>query len=186
MKVVLFNGPRTAGKDTLASALASRLSSRHPVTILPMARPMHEAALAEYNLPPETVDAYQAVKDKPQPELNGKTPREVYIEYGGRLRAERGPDVLGDLWRERASFITNHEHGWLLVPDVRFQPEVNAAITLAGKNNVMLTYVVRTGTSWERDIGRFCEHDWSCTFINNGSLDDMGGRLERLLERAWQ
>ena len=185
MRVVLFNGPRTAGKDTLASALASRLSSRHPVTILPMARPMHEAALAEYDLPPETVDAYQSVKDAPQAELGGESPREVYIEYGNRLRAEHGPDVIGDAWLKQAASIANHERGWLLVPDVRFQPEVNAAIRLAGKNNVMLVYVVRTGTSWEKDIGRFCEHDWSCTFINNGSLDDLGGRVERLLERAW-
>lgn len=186
MRVVLFNGPRTAGKDTLASALAARLGSRNPVTILPMARPMHNAALAEYGLPPEKVDEYQAVKDLPQDELGGKTPREAYIDYGNRLRAEHGQDVLGDMWMKTAAQIVNHERGWLLVPDVRFQPEVNAAVRLAGRNNTMLMYVVRTGSSWEKDIGRFCEHDWSCTFINNGTLDDLGGRVERLLERAWQ
>ena len=196
MKVVLFNGPRTAGKDTLASALASRLSSRHPVSILPMTKPMKMGAIRTVRYPnfteqfdgniEEAYEYFEANKDVALACLGGKTPRELYIEYGNKLRAEHGPDVLGDAWLNQAAQIVNHERGWLLVPDVRFQPEVNAAIRLAGKNNVMLVYVVRTGTSWERDIGRFCEHDWSCTCINNGSLDDLGGRVERLLERAWQ
>ncbi len=186
MKVVLFNGPRKSGKDTLAQAFANRIDHRVPVSCMKMATPMHEAALAEYDLGPHMVAAFESVKDEPQPQLGGKTPRKVYIDYGNNLRAKHGPDVLGNMWIERVADIVNHERGWILVPDVRFQPEVNAAVRIAGASNVMLMYVVRTGCTWDGDIGRYCDHDWSCTFINTGSLDGLGGRVEQLLERSWQ
>lgn len=187
MKIILLNGPKSVGKDTIADAYKNVTRGTRSVSILPMARAMHENALAEYGLPAESVDLINRTgcKDKPSGTLGGKTPREVYIEYGDKMRAKYGEYVLGDMWLKRAASIAPEKNGVIVVPDVRFQPEVNSAIRLAGRDNVMLVYVIRPGKSWFGDIGRFCEHDWSCTFLNNGPLDALGGKFENAINEAW-
>jgi len=197
MRVVLFNGPARAGKDTLASALHAHFSgSGRDAAILSVMMPAKLDAIRTVRYPgfakqfggviELTYDHFERNKDTPLECLDNKTPRQFYIEYFTRMREERGQGCLADAWAERAKAYTARENTLVLVPDVRLQVEVNAAVTLAGRNNVMLMYVTRDGTSWQNDIGRFCEHDWSCTFVNNGTLDGLGERVERLLQRAWR
>ena len=187
MKIILLNGPKSAGKDTIADAYKNYHRGTRSVTVLPMVRAMHENALAEYGLPADSVDVINRTgcKDQPSGTLGGKTPREVYIEYGDKMREKYGEYVFGDMWLKRAAMVTPEKNGVIIVPDVRFQPEVNSAIRLAGRDNVMLVYVIRPGKSWFGDIGRFCEHDWSCTFLNNGPLDGLGYRFDSAIIEAW-
>jgi len=77
MKVILLNGPPRSGKDTIGEMLKNHL----PVCALrKFAQPIVDFMAREFDIDMETCE-----KDKPHPDLHGRTPREVAIAYSERL-----------------------------------------------------------------------------------------------------
>lgn len=172
---ILLNGPKRSGKDEAALA-AQHL--RASAVIAPVMAPAKRAALQTYP-GALSVEFYEAFKDVAMPELRGKTPRQVYIEYGEWVR-RKNPNAIVDLWR--ASIPTDARA--VLAPDVRFFEEFLGALLHFGAANVLLLRVYRgepvrwmDGLQWTGDIGSyFCTSSiWGhteLTLMNNVSLDE--------------
>lgn len=168
-KVILLNGPRDVGKDFLADKfIDEELSARK----LPVTWPLKLEAMAQYGIPPSLVNGYEQSKDVPINDqfaphaLKGRTPREVYIKYGTALRAAEGESAVAKRWRNDARM--KRGYGFLLVPDVRFQPEVDEAVKEFGHLNVVLVHVRRAGRSWAGDIGSYVDHGQWFAYRNDG------------------
>lgn len=186
MRIVLFNGPRSSGKTTITRALCEYMGGHNiKCHIEDIMGPIKVNALAEHGLSHEDVKEFEAVKDEPRHELDGKTPREVYIAYGERVRRRHGPTVFADMWKKRVT-DTGMNYDYILVPDCRLQAELDAAVSIVGVNKVMLVRVLRPGMTWQNDIGVYMDHDWSFTFDNNGHLENLGFDTFIQIQQNWE
>jgi hypothetical protein len=119
---------------------------------------------------------FEEHKDEPQDVLAGRTPREVYIDYGNYARDTFGDDYFAKLWAKEAN--TFRGYGRLLVPDIRFQTELDAAVGLFGAPNVLLVRVHRPEYDWTNDIGTYLKHSVSIDFNNTGGWEHDALELE--------
>ncbi len=188
-RAILLNGPRQVGKDFIADKFIEQASSARKIPIM---WPGKLAAMAEHGVPPSHVRIMERYKDEPingakdwqdinVSELDGKTPREVYIEYGGRMRREHGEMYFADLWRKHVRNFRGYAD--VLVPDVRFQPEVDAAVAEFGAHNVLLVRVRQTDYDWQRDIGSYLTHWQAVDFDNTRQSPNVGIELHEQVRK---
>lgn len=177
-RIIMLNGPRRVGKDHIASAFVDEVASAR---ILPIMWPVKVEALQTYGLPADAAKWLEHTKDEPHAMLGGKTPREVYIEYGTELRDVAGEGIIAQRWVETARTLRGY--GYLVVPDVRFQPEVDAAKREFGTHNVLLIRVRRDGHDWTDDIGSYCTHMFAHDFDNTPQSTDVGIELLDVVKR---
>lgn len=180
----MLNGPRRTGKSTIARAFAWEVGiaamNFSVVRVLHVGHVMQGEALAEYGLSADCVQMFDQVgiKDSPLPLLNGKTPREVYIAYGNRIREEQGENAVADLWLVAAAkLVATVSPTVIVVPDVRFMPEYNAACKLVGAHNVYLYTLHRPGHTWDGDIGSYLLSVQRNALINDMTPDDVVTQL---------
>ena len=168
-RIILLNGPRQVGKDFIADRYIENALFGIKARKLPVMWPGKLKAMDEYGVPLTTVEAMEYAKDEPHDMLRDlfgiKTPREVYIDYSARVRAEEGEDYFAELWAWHAKQLQHYDD--IVVPDVRFQPEVDVASREFGRHNVLLVRVHRQDCDWQRDIGSYCEHSSAADFYNN-------------------
>lgn len=186
-RAILLNGPRQVGKDFIADKYIDLSSSARKI---PVMWPGKIAAMAEYGVEPSAVRFLETCKDKPISLLydrNGneverlvnRTPRQVYIEYGQRMRAEHGDGYFADLWQRHVHNYKGYRD--IVVPDVRFQPEVEAAVREFGAHNVLLVRVHQDDFDWKGDIGSYCTHWQSVQFDNTPQSDNVGHDLQDIV-----
>lgn len=106
-----------------------------------------------------------------------------YIDFGTRMMMQYGSDYYAQQWlKEATNYFACDE---LIVPDVRFQEEVQAAFTLVGRERTMLVHVNRKYHKWN-GVGGYCEHpDGSYMMWNDYSIETCGPALNRLV-RHWR
>ncbi len=189
LRVVLMNGPRGVGKDEITK----QYMALYPAQVLSISKPMKMEAIRALDVFSHIDDAHaEAVvwaledeKDTPLPVLGGKTPRQVYIEYGNRRRQEAGETVFADMWLRVAAglIVTAKKPITLIVPDCRFAVELHAAMTLAGGRNCVVVHVHRDGHTWQDDIGSYIDHDWTYMYENNLPKHLLGDGLACILRR---
>lgn len=179
--IVLLNGPRQVGKDYIANAFIDQANSARK---LPIMWPGKIAALAELGLLPHTAYTFESdgAKDVPYDRLRGRTPRQVYIEYGERMRETHGESYFAELWARVAQVYKGYGH--LVVPDVRFQPEVDEACKAFGAHNVLLVRVRQDNFDWTGDIGSYLTHWKSVEFDNTAQSPDVGVQLQNLVRET--
>lgn len=191
MRVILLNGPKLSGKTTAANqyVLGDQMHEALP-RILGASEPMKRYAIKSLGIEDDKaitklIADFEGMKDTPQLVLQGLTPRQFYIVYGHGLRSRLGETIVADLWLKDAALLT-HQCTELIVPNVRFPVEVDAAITLAGYSNVLLVHVRRPGCSWAGDIGSYLPFPAGrdFTLVNDGPASKLGAGLERLVT-AW-
>ena len=186
-RAILLNGPRQVGKDFIADKYIDLSSSARKI---PVMWPGKLAAMAEYGVPPSPVQIMERFKDAPisgvkdfhgidVSGIDGKTPRQVYIEYGQRMRAEHGEDYFADLWQRHVHNYKGYRD--IVVPDVRFQPEVEAAVREFGAHNVLLVRVHQDDFDWKGDIGSYCTHWQAVDFDNTPQSDNVGHDLQDIV-----
>jgi|LGOV01.1.fsa_nt_gb hypothetical protein len=182
MKVILLNGPKRSGKDYIAE----RVALLGGMTVRSMMQPMKIAALTLRGLHPDTWLQFETRKDEPAPELDGQTPREVYIAHGTMMRERYGQNFVANLWMRHTSEARGCND--IIVPDVRFAPEVDAVVRLVGARNVVLVGVHRKGTNWDNDIGSYLSRTFGgikrLDFDNNYEGLHPGDVVHSLLE-SW-
>lgn len=193
MKLILLNGPKGVGKDETAAQYVTKNASTPLAMILSIMRPSKVAALREFGMTTHDVAYFETVKDIVRHDLGMKTPRQVYIEYGERVRAEN-PNAVVELWLEDAKEAVRHGIEFLIVPDCRFPQELIAAVELVGVDNVCLVNVYRPGHDWTDDIGSYLGYDrmgaggleqLNYELHNTGPVEKLGEALALIVE-LWE
>ncbi|CAH2606503.1 conserved protein of unknown function (plasmid) [Rhodovastum atsumiense] len=140
MKLILLNGPPRAGKDTAASAILARMTG---AVRLGMSYHLKEATHAAYGMPGRPHDAYEAVKDVPNADFFGQTPRAAYIAHSERyMKPLHGADVFGRIFVRRALALNVQT---IVAPDAGFADEWTPVIAEFGAGNMLLIRVHAEG-----------------------------------------
>jgi len=166
--IVGICGPARAGKDTIAKVLKSMGYVKDS-----FAGPIRCYVAEICGL---TLDQLEEVKDFPSDALAGKTPRYAMQTLG----TEWGRNLIDqDIW---INYLMRRSMGMrLVVPDIRFENEARAIIKQGG----IILRVVRPGTeiveSGHVSEGGIPSELVDYTFINDGSVYQLGHRVTDLM-----
>lgn len=131
-KVILFNAPPRAGKDTAGQTVLSRFRGAQVKFSDPVKHGTHNA----YGIYGVSADHFEAVKDEPLEEFFGLTPREAYIDFSERyMKPKHGKDVFG---RIATNVIARLNELLITIPDSGFYHEAMPVVRYVGPENVLL------------------------------------------------
>ena len=173
-KIILFNGPPRAGKDTAVSLL-NEVPNLPEIKREKFAAPLKAAVKAFYGLTNDEWAFFDSPdnKDKPHPVFCGKTCREAQIAMSEVYAKpfHQSKTVFGELLVRR--MISWHVGGLFGISDSGFIEEAYPLISTFGKGNVMLVRIYREGHTYAIDSRNYL-YDDSLTSIdvsNSGDLE---------------
>lgn len=177
---------KRVGKDTFAGFLEESLASMgwHVIN-QPFAMRMKEAAHELFRWAGLRIgfhyEIHQKEKECPLPRL-GKSPRDIWIEFGNAMRAIN-PDVwVENLKHEVEWYCSQYRDGRriaVIIPDVRFPNEAEAVKSWGGT----LMKISRSAAPVADDLAEHALDDyagWNWTLANEGSLDDLRETADRV------
>ncbi len=192
LKTPLFIGlghRKRTGKDTFASMLAGELGINLGlrVGIKSFARPLKVQAAAIYGWAglqsPEVYEqkATEYLREVTLPAI-GKTPREVWIEFGMKMR-EIYPDTWLDILLKNED---NIDYDVIIIPDTRFPNECQGILD----HNGLLYRVVNDRIAFSDDRADNAlvgfEDYWTGDINNNGTLGDLADQAKNVAAQIWE
>lgn len=126
MKVDIIGimGRGGAGKDTLAEVLRDHLQQRVPCIRLSFAQPLYEMLSSMTGIPVRQLRDRQR-KEASMPELMYHSPRYMLQTLGTEWgRGMVNPDVWIETMRRRINQLEGATHVTIIIPDVRFENEI--------------------------------------------------------------
>lgn len=177
---------KRVGKDAFAEFLDEALSSMgRRVWRLGFALRMKGAAhhlFGDLGLQPGWYyDSHPAEREMPLPKL-GKTPRQIWIEYGNAMRAIF-PDIWVNQWKTFANGLCAFDSAptVYIIPDVRFPNEAKAVKSWGG----LLFKIERPGVPVDNDGAddALDEYDgWDGIIHNDAGLGELSAEASRLAQ----
>ena len=172
MKLIGITGRARSGKDTIAKYLWTR----YEFTRIALADPLKLAAQQAFGLTQAQLG--DELKDVVIPYW-GIAPRQMYQQIGDSFKEKFGEDFWIKRWRLSYGMFMDTDH--VVVPDVRFDNEVNEIRSLNG----VLIRVVR-GTGLEGVAGQHKSEAGitlpvNYTIDNRGSLADLHAEVDRIV-----
>lgn len=159
-KIILFNAPPGAGKDTIATHVQTALSV--PSNIVKFAAPLKTVAMHLYcggdSKKFYEFDNNQEIKSKPHPQFLGSSCRQVQIDisevYMKKVHGEKvfGHLLVADIERKEKQGIEV-----FLVSDSGFRPEAEVLVEEFGPQNVLLVRIHREGKTYQGDSRNYIE-----------------------------
>ena len=143
-KLVMFNGPPRAGKDTAGKICQEFLGENMTLTKFTTAVKDYAHETLGLNC---SSDFYEALKDVKLKEFNGLTPREYYISTSEMLRAvdiEAVSKMLLEL-------LPDIKTDYVINTDVGMDYEAQGLADYFGAENCLLVRINRDGKSFEND-----------------------------------
>ena len=164
-RVVFFNGPPRAGKDT-----AARIMDNYKrATVLPLARALKETTHRFFKIQ-ASYNAFEATKDERLDFFNGLTPREAYIWMSEVVvKPKFGDDYWAYKWIEAYEQAMKHRIIPCAVPDAGFQKEINVIAAYVGPQNCMLVRLSSPGKTFANDSRGYVQplEGMHCAVITN-------------------
>ena len=180
-------GPQGSGKDTVADYL---LSQNPNLVKRSMAEPLKKACKELFLFNDTQLYGTQAQKNEPDPKWFGCSPR-TCLQYVGtdllRDQLEKiMPGIDQDIFIHHFKlWYTSHSQGYVVVPDIRFQNEVDMIHQLGG-------YVIKLTRPRDSDLEKIdkhasevalesiTNHDWQ--IINNGTLEELYRKADVIMD----
>lgn len=154
LKIILMNGPPSAGKDLAQNAFPDSVRCK-------FARFVKEGTHGAFglNLIDYPMDAFETIKDDPTALFFGKSPRAAYIAYSENLMKPFTGDkqVFGKIL---VRWINSIRDEWskenlpelpFIITDSGFRPEAEALVDEFGADNIILIRVRREGFYFDGD-----------------------------------
>lgn len=180
MKLILLNGPPGSGKSAAASILQRGSPQRAIVSYAsPLKRSVHGVHLGDrgYEMP---ADAFEAIKDEPQPLLGGRSWRQEYIRHAENVIKP----VAGREWYAKHFLKAARQTraDIVIAPDLGFDVELIEAVRDVGCTNLQVIRLHRGGRDFADDIRSYIHNRsvHSADIENNGSLGDLRTALDRV------
>lgn len=154
-KLVLFNGPPRAGKDT-AGAFAMLEFGAEPIKFSAALKDMTHRFFGYVGIPH---NAFEETKDVPHPKFYGMTPRQAYIWMSEDVcKPKFGKSFFGEILAVK---LKNQLHGNPLkrntpfcATDCGFAEEVVPVVEVIGPQNCLLVRVIAAGCTYAGDSRR--------------------------------
>jgi len=186
-KILLLNGPKRSGKDTLGRAIA-RLHDE--VGVFKFAGALKAMTHGAYGITHGGLvvddDYFEDRKDQPCEEFYGITPRHAYIAMSERLmKPMHGQSIFGELLRK---VLHASPFQVAVVTDSGFRSEAEVLIEEFGRESVFLVHLHRLGHTFAGDSRSFIDLDVppenKMRVQNDGTLDDLRERAQEVLRRV--
>jgi hypothetical protein len=155
-KIIMFNAPPRAGKDTLCKALKTKLKAcniavKHASFAKQLKLSTH-AAFGIYGVP---FNFFEKLKDTPLAEFHGLTPRQAYINHSEKyIKPLYGKDFFGKLlvkeltgWKARQL----DKKSVILISDSGFKEEAQPLKKAFTDDEINLVHLRRDSTSFNID-----------------------------------
>ena len=170
MKVVCLNGPPRSGKDTVGEMM--KTMSSYDIRVLKFAEPLKLAAHAISSLlhgeeKVESMEFYTDLKDEPNLDFFGATPRQAYIslseDYCKKLFGE---DIFGvAMAKKLKKMVQLGPPDIVVITDCGFQEEVDLVKDMF---DTMVVRIERDGCSYESDSRNYLPNPAWCIHNNDG------------------
>lgn len=182
MRVVLLNGPKSAGKDAAGRAL---LRAVEDAEVVKMAGALKAATHALFGLTNVSPAAFESVKDEARPEFFGMTPREAYITVSERMvKPVFGHQHFGRVLVERIKQLRHARVA--VVTDSGFAAEAMPLIEAFGADRVLLLHLHRPGYDFEGDSRGYIDLPGVRTIeVQNTGTETNFGMLVVHLVESW-
>jgi hypothetical protein len=168
-KIVFFNGPPRAGKDTIVNELLKRY---HSTENIKLSNPLKTALPVFFGLSKEQIDILENEKEVYKDYLLGKTWRDVQISLSEEwAKKVFGSKVFGDIAK---NVINNSSNQFFLISDSGFQEEAGSLVEHFGKDNCLLIRIKRDGTNFNNDSRSYWKNIYDIDDIvlyNDKSID---------------
>jgi hypothetical protein len=168
-KIVFFNGPPRAGKDTIVNELLKRY---HSTENIKLSNPLKTALPVFFGLSKEQIDILENEKEVYKDYLLGKTWRDVQISLSEEwAKKVFGPRGVGNIAK---NVINNSSSQFFLISDSGFQEEAGSLVEHFGKDNCLLIRIKRDGTNFNNDSRSYWKNIYDIDDIvlyNDKSID---------------
>jgi hypothetical protein len=163
MKIVFLNGPPHCGKDTAAERLATTM----PCQLLKFAAPIKRMVCGALG---ETLQWLEKNKDRPDPRLNGETPRKFLIALSEDLIKPRYGDQF---------------FGRCMVGELD-KLDANGGVVY-GASNCLKVEIHREGKTFDGDSRSYWHMPELRTvrLHNDGTIDQLPEKLFGILSNVW-
>ena len=175
MRIILFNGPPSCGKDTAARAVYQDLGNRCVFErfSMPIKRAFaatYSAAINQYG----EVHYWENVKDEPSDLLGGKTYRQWQIDFSEKfMKPMYGEYVFPTLAGIRIAQYFQEDT--VVIPDCGFQVEVEKFAELM-PGQCYLIRIHREGFDFSKDSRQYVVSNgkfFQCDVHNVGTAEDL-------------
>jgi len=179
-QVIFLNGPPRVGKSFAAGILFDILGGS-VARVLGFAEHLKKATHAAYGLGNIPFDHYEAVKDIPNDDFFGLTPREAYIKHSETyMKVHHGKRIFGTLWLRQAVRFPRVKH-WI-IPDSGFRDEADVPMEAFRPENCTLVRLHRDGCTFAKDSRSYIELPVRTVDLsNNGTATDLRNKLAAYL-----
>lgn len=200
MQVILFNGPKRAGKD-VSSDIVCAQSANYPhlwdiAEQDKFAAPIFRSIPRIFSIDYLDWDSmYENAKEEPSDKLMGMSPRQAMIWLSEDvMKPKFGQDFYGKVTANKMKDVISldeeaGENSLVVWSDCGFPTEVQHVIDVVGKENCFLVRLERDGCSFVRDSRSYIDFeslglDSDNFFLieNNGSLDDLSDKIGYVTE----
>lgn len=176
-RLVMFNGPPRAGKDTAGQICQDVLGK--DMTLTKFTTEVKNYAHASLGLECE-FDHFEDLKDTPLPEFKGMTPREYYIETSRQLRSVDVEAVSKLLIQKLPEIDTK----FVINTDVGMDYEARALVDYYGAENCLLVRIKRDGKTFENDNRNWVSVPEDCPVVDiqNTTKENFLSELKEIIE----
>lgn len=178
VKIVIFNGPPSSGKDTFADILGQRLGAVRAE----FKAPLYAIAMAIAGLTPKEFKRMYKHKDDKQSALNGRSIRDLMIFASEECGKKWGGQQYFGSQLVRTISERDGEGNLYAISDGGFQAELDALKEAFGHISILIIRLHRPGCSFEGDSRQFLS-DPDVTTIDVQSLD-VGPTSEEILTKV--
>ena len=163
-KIILFNAPPGAGKDTAALYLVNNIKN---CKLDKFARVLKERTHALYGFPERDFRYYENIKDIPSKDFLGLTPRQAYIKVSENyFKPIHGEKIFGEILSKELDKISEKI---IAISDSGFKEEAKVLIKKYGAQNILLIKIHRNGYNFSEDSRNYINLDMDVEsyWVNN-------------------
>lgn len=186
-QIIILNGPPQCGKDELANHLVANYPNFKKAKFADELKKMTHRA---YNTTNQAADAFEHVKDIPNVEFFGLTPRQAYIGFSENfIKKMHGKDFFGLLLASHIQTRHQKEDDVFIISDGGFSEEVEPLIKTFGAKMITIVRLSREGSDFAAsgDSRRYIyAEQFSEQAPNFTDLANTGSTVEEYLKEATQ